>query len=215
MFRFTVYSEDDEHQPIDFIKEELCFTCQLFKIKKLNLKMTIAKTGTDCLLLSITKKFETLDKQSHTKPRETLEFKLNKARETFSFKPPKPIDGSWTLGLPNLEVYDSIFNITEKSNNFELYTGNFDGFSFEELKDELGEIFIVSAITPSHLQHETIGPRNIEAYDNFRLENSSTDGYKMLLMGYSRSPFRGFETYLRIVVGLDKDDSQFILKQCN
>ena len=32
-------------------------------------------------------------------------------------------------------------------------------------------------------------------------------------MGYDRSPFRDFETYLRIVVGLDKDDNQLILKQ--
>ena len=32
-------------------------------------------------------------------------------------------------------------------------------------------------------------------------------------MGYARSPFRDFENYLRIVVGLDEDDNQLILKQ--
>ena len=32
-------------------------------------------------------------------------------------------------------------------------------------------------------------------------------------MAYARSPFRDFESYLRIVVGLDEDDIQFILKQ--
>ena len=34
-------------------------------------------------------------------------------------------------------------------------------------------------------------------------------------MGYARSPFRDFESYLRIVVGLDEDDFQLILKQYN
>ena len=35
----------------------------------------------------------------------------------------------------------------------------------------------------------------------------------MLLMGYARSPFRYFEKYLRIEVGLDEDDIWLILKQ--
>ena len=34
-------------------------------------------------------------------------------------------------------------------------------------------------------------------------------------MGYARSPIRDFESYLRIVVGLDEDDIQLILKQYN
>ena len=34
-------------------------------------------------------------------------------------------------------------------------------------------------------------------------------------MGYARSPFRDFESYLRIVVDLDEDDIQSILKQYN
>ena len=34
-------------------------------------------------------------------------------------------------------------------------------------------------------------------------------------MGPARSPFRDFESYLRIVVGLDEDDCQLPLKQYN
>ena len=48
-----------------------------------------------------------------------------------------------------------------------------------------------------------------------KLEKSSTDGYIITLMGYARSPFRDFESYLRIDVGLDEVDNQLILKQCN
>ena len=42
------------------------------------------KNETEDLLLSITKKCERLIKQTHTKPQETLEYKLTKPRETFS-----------------------------------------------------------------------------------------------------------------------------------
>ena len=34
-------------------------------------------------------------------------------------------------------------------------------------------------------------------------------------MGYARSPSRDFESYLKIVVGLDEDDIRLILKQYN
>ena len=34
-------------------------------------------------------------------------------------------------------------------------------------------------------------------------------------MGFARSPFRVFESYLKIVVGLDEDGNQLILKQYN
>ena len=44
------------------------------------------RNATEHLLLSISKNFETLTKQTHTKPPETLEFKLTKHRETFSMK---------------------------------------------------------------------------------------------------------------------------------
>ena len=78
------------------------------------------KNETQGLLLSITKKCETLIEQTHTKPQETLEFKMTKTRETFHFKPPISIQGSRMIGLTSLEVYNSIFNITEDNNKFEL-----------------------------------------------------------------------------------------------
>ena len=57
-----------------------------------------------------------------------LEFKMVKPRETFHFNPPIQIKGDWTLGLVNSEVYNSIFNITQENNKFELYTDSFDEF---------------------------------------------------------------------------------------
>ena len=112
------------------------------------------------------------------------------------------------IGLTSLEVYISIFNITEENNKSELYRDNFEKFSFEELKDEVEEIHSISDITLFHLQQEKIGPHIIEAYKNLGSEKSSIDGYIKWLMSYARFPFRDFEKYLRIVVGLDEDDIQ-------
>ena len=79
------------------------------------------KNGTEDLLLSITKNSETLNEQTHRKEEETLEYKMIKPRETFHFKPPIQVKGHWMIGLTNLEVYNSIFNITEENNKFEHY----------------------------------------------------------------------------------------------
>ena len=179
----------------------------------MNLNKIRLKSETKDLLLSLTKNCETFIEKTHREAEETLEFELNKPRETFLFNPPIAIEGSWSLVLCSLEGYKSVFNVITTKIRFELYTNNFDKFSFEELKDELMEILTTSDITPYHLQHEKIGPRIIEAYKKVILEKSSTDGYIILLMGYARSPFRDFESYPTIVVVLDEDDIELVSKQ--
>ena len=167
------------------------------------------------LLLSITKNCEKLVEQTHRKPEETVEFKMLKPRETFHFNPPLHAKGDWMLGLIDLEVYNSFYKITKENNKFELYTDSFDEFSFLELKDELEEILNIPNVTDSHLEDETIALLTIDTYQKLRSDKSSHDGYIILLMGYARSPFTEFESYLRIVVGLEEDDNQLILKQYN
>ena len=79
----------------------------------MNLNKFRRKNETDDLFLTITINCETLIKQTHAKPEETLEFKLTKSNQTFHFNPPSPIEGSWMIGLITLKVYNSVFNITE------------------------------------------------------------------------------------------------------
>ena len=79
------------------------------------------KNETEDFLLSITKSCETLIQQTRRKPEETLEFKMIKPREIFHFTPPVQSKGDWMIGLTDLEVYNSIFNITEGNNKLQLY----------------------------------------------------------------------------------------------
>ena len=98
----------------------------------MNMNMIQLKNHTQLLLLSITENGETLNKQTQTKPQETLEFKPNQPRTTFSFKPSISIERSWMIGLTSLLVYNSVFKITEVIKKLELYTDTFDMFSFTE-----------------------------------------------------------------------------------
>ena len=181
----------------------------------MNLNMIQPKNETENLLLSITKKCERLVEQTHRKPEETLEFRMLKSREIFHFNPSIHTKGDWMLGLIDLEVYNSIFNITEENNKFELYTDTFDEFSFPKLKDEVEEILNISKITEDQLEDETLAPRIAETYWKLRLDKTSHDGYTILLTGYAESSFRNFESYHRIIVGLEEDNIQLILKQYN
>ena len=166
------------------------------------------------LLLSISKNCETLFHQTQKKAEKTLEIKLTKPRETFNFNPPVEVKEDWMIGLIGLEVYNTIFIITEENKNFELYTERLDGeFSYTELKDKAAELLGLSDISPEELNPEKYGPNTIEIYRKLLIEKSETDGYYIILSRYLQSPFRYFESYHRILTGLNEDDIQFKLKQ--
>ena len=181
----------------------------------MNLNMIRPINETEDLQLSTTKNCESLIEQTHRKTEETLEFKLNKPREAFHFKPPMSIKSSWMIRSKSLEVYISIIIINHEIIKFELKTDTSDKVSFRESKGELEDILDISITTNENLQDDTIGPRTISMHKKLEIEKRRTDGYcyYTLILGYARSPFRDFQNFVRIVVGLIEDDIQWILKQ--
>ena len=74
-------------------------------------------------LLLLTKKHtDTLIEQTKTKPQETLEFKMNKQMQTFSFNPPINLfeEDKWLLAVSSFECTNSVFNITDDNNSFSI-----------------------------------------------------------------------------------------------
>ena len=133
----------------------------------MNLNMIRRKNETEDLLLSITKKCETLIEQTHRKAEETMEFKMIKPRESFHFKPPIEIKGDWMIGLVDLEVYNSIFNKTEENNKFKLYKfpdEKAGGITYEKVRDEIEKVLDIEDITPADLQDDIIVLIIIEEY---------------------------------------------------
>ena len=74
------------------------------------------------LLLLIKKHTDTLIQQTRTKPQETLEFKMNKQRQTFSFNPPIDLieEDKRLLAVSSFECTNSVFNITDDNNSFSI-----------------------------------------------------------------------------------------------
>ena len=74
------------------------------------------------LLLLNKKHTDTLIEQTRTKPQETLEFKKNKQRQTFSFNPPINLveEDKWLLAVASFECTNSVFNITDENNSFSI-----------------------------------------------------------------------------------------------
>ena len=74
----------------------------------------------ESLLLSIAKSNQEIVENTHSKPQETLEFKMNKQKESFSFDIPLELPEQWMMGVTSLEVYNSVYNITNKNNSFQI-----------------------------------------------------------------------------------------------
>ena len=72
------------------------------------------------LVLSIAKSNQEIVENTHSKPQETLEFKMNKQKESFSFDVPLELPEQWMMGVTSLEVYNSVYNITNKHNSFQI-----------------------------------------------------------------------------------------------
>ena len=176
------------------------------------------KNETEDLLLSITKNCETLIEQTHRKAEETLAFKMNKSRETFHFSQPIQIQGHWMIGLTDLEVYNSIFNITEENNKFELYKfpdEKAGGVTYEKVRDEIEKDFDIEDITAEDLQDVIIGPIIIEEYKEQVTKRMNDEQYINILAIYTRSVFQDFESFLRTQIDLVEDDIKLVLDEYN
>ena len=74
------------------------------------------------LLILNKKHTDTLIEQTKTKPQETLDFKMIRSKQTFSFNPPINLvdEGKWLLGVRSLECTTSVFTITNENESFSI-----------------------------------------------------------------------------------------------
>ena len=101
------------------------------------------------LLLLIKKHTDTLIERTKTKPQETLELKMNKQRQTFSFNPPLNLveEGEWLLGLSSLECTNSVFNITNENNSFSIIIpGHYQTEFAEKMVNDLNKFLELKSL---------------------------------------------------------------------
>ena len=137
-----------------------------------------------------------------------------KPKETFHLNPPVEVKEDWMIGLVDLEIYNSNFNLAEENKKLELYTDPIDSdFSFNELKDKVAEVLGLSAISTEDSEHELYGPIITKTKRKLITEKSQTEGYYILILKYMHSSFKDFESYLKILSSLDENDIHLIFKQ--
>ena len=122
------------------------------------------------------------------------------------------------IGLTDLKVYNSIFNITEKSRKFKLYKFPDEkscGVSCIKVRDEIERDLDISDITAAGLQDDLIAPNVIEEYKEQVTKRMKNEQYMNIVAGYISSVFQDFESYLRTEVDLIEDDFILVLDEYN
>ena len=101
------------------------------------------------LLLLIKKHTDTLIVQTKTKPQETLEFKMIKQMQTFSFSPPINLieEGKWLLAISSFECTNSVFIITNENNSFSIIIqGHYQNESDEKTINDLNKLLELKSL---------------------------------------------------------------------
>ena len=101
------------------------------------------------LLLLIKKHTDTLTENTKTKPQETLEFKMDKQMQIFSFNPPRILveEGKWLKAVSSFECTNSVFNITNENNSFSIIIpGHYKTEFAEQIIDDLNKLLELKSL---------------------------------------------------------------------
>ena len=135
------------------------------------------------LLLLIKKHTDTLIEQTKTKPQETLEFKMNKQMQIFSFNPPINLieEDKWLLGVSSFECTISVFNKTDDYNSFSIIIpGHYQNESDEKTIDELNKLLDLKSLE-LHVEEVRKRGNKIKMNDNeYKLSDFDTQKNEIL-----------------------------------
>ena len=129
------------------------------------------------LLLLIENHTDTFIEQTKTKQQETLEFKLKKQMQTFSFNPSINLveDGKWLLRVSSFESTNSVFNKPNKNNSFSIIIpGHYQTEFAAKLINDLNKLLEPKSL---ELHKEEVGKRGnkIKIEDNeYKLSDFDT-----------------------------------------
>ena len=135
------------------------------------------------MLLSFKKHTDTLIEQTKAKPQETLEIKMKKQMETFSFS--QPIDfieeGKWLLAVTGFEATSSVFNISNGNNSFSItIPGHWQTESDEKTIDELNKFLELKSLE-LHVKEVRKRGNQIKMGDNdYKLSDFDTQKNELL-----------------------------------
>ena len=135
------------------------------------------------LLLLIKKHTDTLIEQTKTKPQETLEFKMDKQKQTFSFNPPINLleEGKWLLAVSSFECTNSVFNITDENNSFSIIIpGHYQNKTDEKTIDNLNELLELKSLELHVEEVKKRGNKIKIAKKEYKLSDFDSQKYEII-----------------------------------
>ena len=134
------------------------------------------------LLLWIKKHTDTLIEQIKTKPQETLEFKMDKQMQTFSFNPPINLveEDKWLLTVSSFECTNSVFNITDENNSFSIIIpGHYQNKTDKITINKLNKLLELKSLE-LHLEVKKRGNKIKIADEEYKLSDFDTQKYEII-----------------------------------
>ena len=116
----------------------------------------------------------------------------------------------------NLEIKTSVFDITEKSNKFQLYKFpdlKLGVISYEKVRNENEKDLERTNITAADLQDDIKSPFIFEKYGGQVTKRMKTDNYMYILAVYNTYIFQDFESFLRTEVDFLENDIRLVLDE--
>ena len=104
------------------------------------------------------------------------------------------------IGITDLEVYNSIYNITEENDKIKFYKfpdEKSSGVSYINVRDETEKDLDNSDIPASDLEDDIIAPNNIEEYRDQVAKRMKDGGHNRILAIYVSSIFQDLKSFLR------------------
>ena len=101
------------------------------------------------LLLLIKKHTDTLIEQTKTKAQETIDFKMNKQMQTFSFNPPINLveEGKWLMAVSLFDCTNSVLIKTNENNSFSIIIpGHYQTESTAKTIDDLNKLLELKSL---------------------------------------------------------------------
>ena len=135
------------------------------------------------LLLLIKKHTDTLIEQTKRKPQETLEIKMKKQMQTFSFHPPINLveEGKWLMAVSLFDCTNSVYNFTNENNSFSIIIPrHYQNKSDEKTIDDLNKLLELKSLE-LHVKEVQKRGNKIQIGDNqYKLSDFDTQKNEIL-----------------------------------
>ena len=121
--------------------------------------------------------------QTKTKPQETLEFKMNKQMQTFSFNPPINLieEDKWLLAVSSFECTISVFNITDENNSFSIIIpGHYQNKTDEKTINDLNKLLELKSIELHVEEVKKRGNKRKIVDKEYKLSDFDTQKYEII-----------------------------------